>query len=99
MLIDFKEHTKRQTTLNSEISALFTDLKKQKKKRFDYWYQVVGEKIGKIAIPTYKKNDVLYVSVVNPVSRFELTRMKPEILESVNKILSENKKLKDILFK
>lgn len=99
MLIDFKEHTKRQTTLNSEISALFTDLKKQKKKRFDYWYQAVGEKIGKIAIPTYKKNDVLYVSVVNPVSRFELTRMKPEILESVNKLLSENKKLKDILFK
>ncbi len=99
MLIDFKEHTKKQTTLNSEISALFTDLKKQKKKRFDYWYQAVGEKIGKIAIPTYKKNDVLYVSVVNPVSRFELTRMKPEILESVNKLLSENKKLKDILFK
>ncbi len=99
MLIDFKEHAKRQTTLNSEISALFGDLKKQKKKRFDYWYQAVGEKIGKLAIPTYKKNDVLYVSVVNPVSRFELTRMKPEILESVNKILSENKKLKDIIFK
>ena len=48
---------------------------------------------------TLEKNDVLYVSVVNPVSRFELTRMKPEILESVNKILSENKKLKDIMFK
>ncbi len=99
MSIDFKEHTKKQTTLNSEISALFTDLKKQKKKRYDYWYRAVGEKIGKIAIPTYKKNDVLYISVVNPVSRFELTRMKPEILDSVNKILSENKKLKDIIFK
>jgi hypothetical protein len=99
VLINYKERAKHQTSLNSEISALFTDLKKQKKKRFDFWYQAVGEKLGKIAIPTYKKNDVLYVSVVNPVSRFELTRMKPEILESVNKILSENKKLKDIIFK
>lgn len=99
MLIDFKGRSKKQTTLNSEINSLISDLKKQKKNRFDFWYQAVGEKIGKIAVPTYKKTGVLYVSVVNPVSRFELTRMKPEILDSVNKLLNENKKLKDIIFK
>ena len=99
MLIDLKERTKKQSTLNQEISALFSDLKKQKKNRFGYWYQAVGEKIGKIAVPTFKKNGVLFVSVVNPVSRFELTRMKPEIIESVNKLLIESKKIKDIIFK
>lgn len=99
MLIDFKKHNKRQTTLNSEIENLMADFKRQKKDRFDFWYQAVGEKIGKIAVPTFKKLGVLYVSVVNPVSRFELTRMKPEILEKVNINLSEHKKIKDIIFK
>lgn len=99
MLIDFKEHRKKQTTLNAEISELIGAIKKQKKDRFDFWYQAVGEKIGKIAVPTFKKHGVLYVRVVNPVSRFELTRMKQEILEKVNINLSENKQIKDIIFK
>lgn len=99
MLIDFRQHTKKQTTLNDEVADLIGAIKKQKKDRFDFWYMAVGEKLGKIAIPTFKKHGVLYVSVVNPVSRFELTRMKQEILEKVNSILSENKKLKDIIFK
>lgn len=99
MLIDFKEHRKKQTTLNDEISELLGAIKKQKKERFDFWYAAVGEKIGKIAVPTFKKHGVLYVSVVNPVSRFELTRMKQEILEKVNINLSETKQIKDIIFK
>lgn len=99
MLIDFKEHRKKQTTLNEEIGDLLGVIKKQKKDRFDFWYQAVGEKLGKIAVPTFKKHGVLYVSVVNPVSRFELTRMKQEILEEVNKNLSETKQIKDIIFK
>lgn len=99
MLIDFKKHNRKQSTLNDEIADLIGAIKKQKKQRFDFWYTAVGEKIGKIAVPTFKKHGVLYVNVVNPVSRFELTRMKQEILEKVNNILSENKKLKDIIFK
>ncbi|HWA07133.1 MAG TPA: DUF721 domain-containing protein [Ignavibacteria bacterium] len=98
-MIDFKEHRKKQTTLNDEISELLGAIKKQKKERFDFWYAAVGEKIGKIAVPTFKKHGVLYVSVVNPVSRFELTRMKQEILEKVNINLSETKQIKDIIFK
>ncbi|HRE12114.1 MAG TPA: DciA family protein [Ignavibacteria bacterium] len=99
MLIDFRKHAKKQTTLHDEIGDLIGAIKKQKKERFDFWYLAVGEKIGKIAAPTFKKHGVLYVTVVNPVSRFELTRMKQEILEKVNGILDENKKLKDIIFK
>jgi len=99
VLIDFKARKKKQTTLHDEIGDLIGAIKKQKKNRFDFWYEAVGEKIGKIAVPTFKKHGVLYVSVVNPVSRFELTRMKQEILEKVNSNLIETKKLKDIIFK
>lgn len=99
MLIDFKEHKKKQSDLGSEIQNLIGEIKDRKKNRFDYWYIAVGDKIGKIAVPSFKKHGVLYVNVVNPVSRFELTRIKGEILETVNKLLPEEKKLKDILFK
>lgn len=99
MPIDYKEHKKKQSNLNQEINGLLAELKGQKKSRFSYWYDAVGEKIGKIAVPTFKKHGVLFVNVVNPVSRFELTRMKAEILEKVNLILEDKKKLKDIIFK
>lgn len=99
MIIDFKKHTKKQSTLTGEIGGLLSELKGQKKSRFGYWYAAVGEKIGKIAVPSFKKHGVLYVNVVNPVSRFELTRMKAEIIEKVNFNLEEKKKLKDIIFK
>ncbi len=99
MAIDYKEHKKKQSSLGNEILNLIGEIKETKKNRFDYWFQAVGEKIGKIAIPSFKKHGVLYVNVVNPVSRFELTRMKAEILETVNRNLTESKKLKDIIFK
>ncbi|KXK55728.1 MAG: hypothetical protein UZ05_CHB002000436 [Chlorobi bacterium OLB5] len=99
MSINYKEHKKKQSSLNQEINGLIAELKGQKKSRFSYWYDAVGEKIGKIAVPSFKKHGVLYVNVVNPVSRFELTRMKAEILEKVNFNLEESRKLKDIIFK
>lgn len=99
MIVDYKEHRNKQAKLGNEIQGLLLELKQQKKKRFDYWYLAVGETIGKIAVPAFKKHGVLYVNVVNPVSRFELTRMKSEIIEKVNENLTETKKIKDIIFK
>lgn len=99
MLINYKEHKKKQSSLNQEINSLLAEIKGQKKNRFSYWYNAVGEKLGKIAVPSFKKHGVLFVKVVNPVSRFELSRMKAEILEKVNINLEESKKLKDIIFK
>lgn len=99
MLVNYKIRTKKQANLVDEIGSLFGELKQIQKNRFSYWYKGVGEKIGKIATPVYIKKGVLHVSVVNPVSRFELTRIKQEILENVNTHLNDNNKLKDIIFK
>lgn len=99
MKIDFTKRNNDVINLSSSINSLLVELKKQKAKRFSYWYEAVGERISKIAIPKYKKHDILFVSVQDSVSRFELTRMKQSILEKVNSKLEENKKLKDIIFK
>ena len=99
MVVNYKIRTKKQTSLSNEIGSLFGELKQTQKNRFAFWYKGVGEQIGKIATPAYVKKGVLYVSVVNPVSRFELTRIKKEILENVNVHLNDNNKLKDVIFK
>ncbi|MEO8513808.1 MAG: DUF721 domain-containing protein [Ignavibacteria bacterium] len=99
MLIDFKERTKKTTTLDAEISNILGVFKKEKKRRFAFWNDAVGEKIAKIASPSYKKHDVLFVKVQDSTWRFVLSQQKEELLESINKNLNENKKIKDIIFK
>ena len=99
MSINYKIHSKKQTNLSSEVSSLYGELKQIQKNKYAFWYNAVGEQIGKIAIPAYINKSVLHVSVINPVSRFELSRIKDEILQKVNSILGENNQLKDIIFK
>jgi DNA-binding IclR family transcriptional regulator len=97
--INYKIHSKKQTNLASEVSSLYGELKQIRKNKYAFWYKAVGEQIGKIAIPAYIKNGVLHVSVINPVSRFELSRIKADILKKVNTVLGDNNELKDIIFK
>jgi predicted nucleic acid-binding Zn ribbon protein len=97
--IDFKKRAKRPSELTYEVNELLESLRNVKKQRFAFWRNVVGDKIAEIAVPSYKKNSVLIVKVSDSVWRFELTRRKEELLQSVNAALSENKKLKDIIFK
>jgi len=97
MTIDFAKHSRKQKDLGKEISNLIKTLKKEKKKRFGFWVQAVGEKISDVAVPYRLKNDVLLIKVTDAVWRFELTKKKIELLESVNKI--SEKKIKDIIFK
>ncbi len=99
MSINFKERTKRASTIESEISNILGIFKKEKKKRFAFWNDAVGEKIAKIASPSYKKHDVLFVKVQDSTWRFVLSQQKEELLLNINKNLAENKKLKDIIFK
>ena len=97
MPIDYGKHTRKQKDLGKEISELIKTLKKEKKKKFGFWVQAVGEKISDVAVPYRLKNDILLIKVTDAVWRFELTKRKEELLESVNKIT--DKKIKDIIFK
>jgi DNA-binding IclR family transcriptional regulator len=97
--INYKIHTKKPAALNSEISELLNNLKNIQKDKYAFWYDAVGEKIAKVAVPVYNKKGVLMVRVEDSVWRFELTRRKPEIIENVNKNLNSNNKIKDIIFK
>ncbi len=97
--IDYKKRAKRPSELAFEVNELLDSLKNTKRQRYTFWKNVVGEKIAEIAVPSYKKNGVLIVKVRDSVWRFELTRRKDELLQSVNVTLPENKKLKDIIFK
>jgi predicted nucleic acid-binding Zn ribbon protein len=97
--INYKIHSKKTSDLHSEIGELLGTLKREKKRRYAFWETAVGDKIAKIAVPTYKRNDVLMVKVQDSVWRFELTRRKFEILENVNKNLTPTKQIKDIIFK
>lgn len=99
MSINYKIHAKKTSDLNSEIGKLLGTLRKEKKKRYAFWESAVGAKIAEIATPTYKRNDVLMVKVEDSVWRFELTRRKFELLESINGNLPPTKQIKDIIFK
>jgi len=97
--INYKLHTKKSASLNNEINDLLKSLRGIQKDKYSYWHNAVGEKIAKVAVPVYNKKGVLMVRVEDSVWRFELTRRKPEIIESVNKNLNETNKIKDIIFK
>lgn len=97
MPINFTKHSHRQKDLGREISDLVKSLKKEKKKKFGFWEKAVGEKISEIAVPYRLKNDILLIKVTDSVWRFELTKRKEDLLQSVNNF-TENK-IKDIIFK
>lgn len=99
MPIDYKLHNKKPSPLNLEVSQLLGRLKEIKKDKYSFWYNAVGETIAKIAVPTYRKKDVLFVKVYDSVWRFELTRRKSELLESINNNLNTETKIRDIIFK
>jgi predicted nucleic acid-binding Zn ribbon protein len=97
MPINYNKHSHRQKDLNKEISDLIKSLKREKKKRFGFWEKAVGEKISEIAVPYRLKNDILLIKVTDSVWRFELTKRKEELLQSVNS--NTENKIKDIIFK
>ncbi|MBZ0202046.1 MAG: DUF721 domain-containing protein [Ignavibacteria bacterium] len=99
MSINYKVHKKKPSALNEEIGQLLGKLKEIKKDKYSFWHNAVGETISKIAVPTYKKKDILFVKVHDSVWRFELTRRKCELLENINNNLNTENKLKDIIFK
>lgn len=99
MQIDYYKHTQNQSSLGDEISDLIGVVKKEQKKRFGFWYEAVGEKISKAAVPVMKRKGILLVKVQDDVWRFELARRKEELLGLVNNLLKEDKKITDIIFK
>lgn len=98
-MIDLKERTKKPAALDVEISNILGIYKKEKKKRFAFWNDAVGEKIAQIAWPTFKKHEILFVKVQDSTWRFVLSQQKDELIQSINKNLKEDKKIKDIIFK
>jgi len=95
--IDFKKHSQRRSSLKDEVNSLLKGVKKYQKARYSYWEAVVGEKIGKVAVPVKNKKGVLFVKVEDSVWRFELTRRKEELITKINDNSSKNK-IKDIVF-
>lgn len=99
MQIEYRERSNKQSSLGNEIADLIGVVKKEQKKRFAFWYEAVGDKISKAAVPVMKKKGILLIKVQDAVWRFELTRRKDELLEKVNSLLKEDKKIKEIIFK
>lgn len=95
--INYKVHSRKQNQLGSQISDLIKDLKIIQKDKFNYWEEVVGPKIAKIALPVKTKNGVMFVKVQDAVWRFELTRNKKELIDKINLHLKLNS-IKDIVF-
>jgi predicted nucleic acid-binding Zn ribbon protein len=94
---NFRNHSRRQSTLKSEVNELVRGIKNIQKQQFSFWEEVVGAKIAKVAVPVKNKKGVLFVKVEDSIWRFELTRSKEEIIKKVNEHLNKNV-LKDIVF-
>jgi predicted nucleic acid-binding Zn ribbon protein len=95
--IKYKDHSRKQSLLSSEVNDLVSSLKSYRKDRFVFWENVVGEKIAKVAFPVKDKKGVLFVKVEDSIWRFELARRKEELIDKINEHLKKNS-IKDIVF-
>lgn len=95
--INFKAHSRAQTTLKAEINGLVKGIRSFQKQQFSFWEEVVGARIAKVAVPVRNKKGILFVKVEDAVWRFELTRSKEEIVKKINEHLNKNT-IKDIVF-
>ena len=95
--VDFNKRSQRRSLLKDEVNELLKGVKKYQKAKYAYWEEVVGEKIGKVAVPVKNKKGVLFVKVEDSVWRFELTRRKTELISKINEY-SNKIKIKDIVF-
>lgn len=63
----------------------------------DIWDSAVGEKISKVSTAAAFKNGVLFVEVSTSSWLYELTMLKPDIIEKLNGALNKNM-IKDLRF-
>ncbi|MEO0072265.1 MAG: DUF721 domain-containing protein [candidate division WOR-3 bacterium] len=61
------------------------------------WSEATGEKISENTMPVRVKDGVLFVSVKDSIWLHELNRLKPSIIENVNKSVG-HKTIRDIKF-
>jgi predicted nucleic acid-binding Zn ribbon protein len=95
--VNYKSHSRAQSTLKTEINKLVKGLRDFQKQQFPFWEEVVGARIAKVAVPVKNKKGVLFVKVEDAIWRFELTRSKDEIIKKINHHLNKNI-IKDIVF-
>ena len=89
-------------SLSDVLSALFHDLKIEGRMAYGaiykIWMTAVGEQIARNAYPAAFRGGILFVNVVSSVWMQELSFLKENILEKLNREL-KGAKLKDIRFK
>ena len=95
--VNIREHSNSQSSLKSEIDVLLKGIRKESKKRYAFWEEIMGEKIASVAIPVKNKKGILFIKVQDATWRFELSRRKSEIHTLINEHLKKNI-IKDIVF-
>ena len=63
---------------------------------FYLWPEIVGKKVAKVTIPQKVSNKKIFIKVKNDVWRQEITFLKSEIIQKINKELGSNE-IKDIV--
>ncbi len=87
-----------KSLLQSIVSGMEGAPLKEQIRIRDMWEAIVGPHIAKKASPEGIRNGILSVSVESSVWMQELTFMKQQILERINKVC-ESSKVQDIRFK
>lgn len=103
--IDTKSRFNKPVCLKDELDSFMKhiglDEKLQDLKILEIWEECVGPVIAKYSVPVELRKSKLFVSVENPVWRFELSSKREDIINKLNVILDKkNKKgiIKDIVF-
>ncbi len=86
------------SALNSLLSQYGLDVKIKQYKVLEIWNTAVGEQIAKATNPEKIERGVLTVRVEKSVWRNELSYLKKEIIEKLNKLLQEEV-VKEIIFR
>ena len=87
-----------KSVLSSIIKAYGLEKKIKEISVLTSWEEIVGENISRFAKATRIKKGVLIVSVENSTWRNELSFMKSQIIDKINKHLNEEI-VKDIIFR
>ncbi|MCD8211274.1 MAG: DUF721 domain-containing protein [Prevotella sp.] len=76
--------------LNESLRQWGLEMPLLQKRLIDSWEEVVGEAVGKYTGEKFIKNQTLFVKILNPALRYNLSMSRSRIVLELNKAVGSN---------
>ncbi len=76
--------------LNESLRQWGLEMPLLQKRLIDSWEEVVGEEVGKYTGEKFIKNQTLFVKILNPALRYNLSMSRSRLVLELNKAVGSN---------